>query len=121
MIEILDGFPDNVIALTAKGRVTKRDYEEVLIPKVTETLARHRKIRCYYEVGPELSGFEPGAMWEDLKLGVDHLPHWERVAVVADIDWIRVAVNIFRFLVPGKTRVFSLHEAAEARRWIGTA
>lgn len=121
MIEILDGFPDDVIALAAKGRVTKSDYEEVLIPKVMETLAQHDKIRCYYEIGPELSGFEPGAMWEDLKLGIEHLSHWERVAVVADIDWIRVAVNIFRFLVPGKTRVFSLREAAEARRWVAAA
>jgi hypothetical protein len=121
MIRILDGFPDNVVALAATGRVTKGDYDEVLIPKVNETLARQGKIRCYYEIGPEFSGFEPSAVWEDLKLGVEHLSRWERVAVVTDIDWIRVAVNVFRFLVPGKTRVFPTREAPEARRWIAAA
>jgi hypothetical protein len=121
MIRILDGFPDNVIALAATGRVTKGDYDEVLIPKVKETLARHGKIGCHYEIGPEFSGFEPGAVWEDLKLGVEHLSRWGRVAVVTDIAWIRVAVNVFRILVSGKTRIFPTRGSPEARRWIAAA
>lgn len=32
MIKILRGFPDNVIAASAVGRVTRRDYEALLIP-----------------------------------------------------------------------------------------
>ena len=33
MIKILEGFPDNVIAASAAGRVTRQDYEAVLIPQ----------------------------------------------------------------------------------------
>ena len=44
MIEVLEGFPGNVIAFSAKGRVTKSDYDDVLIPKVKAALARQRKI-----------------------------------------------------------------------------
>jgi hypothetical protein len=118
MIEILEGFPGGVVALSAKGRVTRADYAEVLIPKVREALAGHAKIRCYYELGADFSGIEPAAVWEDFKVGIEHLSRWERVAVVTDVEWIRLAVGAFRFLVPGEIRIFSTAEAAEARRWI---
>ncbi len=60
----------------------------------------------------------PGAVWEDFRLGIDNLLRWERVAVVTDVDWIRVAVKVFRFLVPGEIRVFRMHEVTEARLWV---
>jgi SpoIIAA-like len=118
MIEILQGFPETVVALSATGRVTRQDYEKVLIPKVQQALASHDRIRCYYEVGAAFSGFDGGALWEDFKLGVEHLRRWERVVVVTDVDWIRLAVNFFRFLVPSEVKVFPATQAAEARRWI---
>ena len=48
-----------------------------------------------------------------------HCPN-NRVAVVTDIQWIRLAVQAFRFLMPGAIRVFALDQAAEARQWILT-
>ena len=40
------------------------------------------------------------------------------IAVVTDIEWIRHAVNVFRFLLPGKVRVFPGGEVGAARHWI---
>ncbi len=121
MIEILDGFPDNVVAAAARGRVTRQDYDEILIPRVNQAFGRHPTIRCYYELGATFSGMDAGAAWEDAKLGIGHLAQWERVAVVTDVDWIRLAVNAFRFLMPGEMRVFGTGQAADARRWIAAA
>lgn len=118
MIETLAGFPDSVVALSAKGRVSRKDYEEILIPKVNEAFGRRSRVRCYYELGPAFSGMDPGAAWEDFKLGIEHLRGWDRVAVVTDVDWIRRAMNTFRFLLPGEIRVFDIPETDEARRWI---
>jgi hypothetical protein len=118
VIEILAGFPENVIAFVARGHVSSQDYDEVLIPKVKEALGRHQKVRCYYELGPEFSGMAPGALWQDFKVGIEYLSRWERVAVVTNQDWIRIAMNLFRFLVPGEIRVFGAADAAQARQWI---
>ena len=118
MLEILTDFPDNIIAAAAHGVVTRHDYQEFLVPQVELALKRHPKIRCYYELGAQFSRMEPGAMWEDFKIGVEHLSRWERVAVVTDVEWLRQAVNIFRFLMPGEVRVFATAEAAPAREWI---
>jgi hypothetical protein len=121
MLETVTGLPDNVVAFTAKGRLTRRDYDEVLIPAVDKALQRHAKIRCYYELGTQFSGMDAGAAWEDFKLGIGHLTRWEKVAVVTDVEWIRHTMNAFRFLMPGEIRVFPTTEAVGARAWIAAA
>src|SRR5208282_816860 len=119
MIKILEGFPDNVIAANAVGRVTRQDYEAVLIPRVEATAKKHPKIRCYYEIGADFSGIEPGAVWEDFRVGVEYWTNWERVAVVTDVTWIVHVVNALRFLLPGQIRVFPTGEKETARAWVG--
>jgi hypothetical protein len=49
MIEILKNFPDNVIALSCKGQVTKEDYDGILVPAILKALKRHDKIRLLYK------------------------------------------------------------------------
>jgi hypothetical protein len=121
MLQLLSGFPEHVVALAAQGVVTRSDYQTVLIPQVEKALKQHPKVRFYYELGAGFSGIEAGAMWEDLKIGVEHFTRWERIAVVTDVDWIRHAMNAFRLLMPGEIRVFGLAEAPQARTWIAAA
>lgn len=121
MIECIDTFPDNVVALVAKGQVTKSDYEQMVIPSVEAALKRHHKIRLYYELGSQFSGIDPGAAWEDMKVGVEHLTRWDRAAIVTDVDWIRHMIDAFRFLMPGRLRVFPTAQTNEARAWINGA
>ena len=121
MIELLPEFPDNVIAVSCRGKVTRRDYEEVLVPHVERMLEKHERLRLYYEVGPEFEGIEPGAVWEDFKVGVEHLSRWERIAVVTDVDWIGHSIRAFGFLIPGEIRIFAMKEVRQARDWIMSA
>jgi hypothetical protein len=118
MIEMMAGFPDGVVAAVAKGRVTKRDYDAVLIPSIEGAFTRREKVRCYYELGREFTGMDAGAMWEDARVGFGHLSGWERIAIVTGVDWIKRAIDFFHFLVPGEIRIFPTSEAAQARHWI---
>jgi len=118
MIEVLKGFPEAVLALACTGEVTKDDYETVLIPAVEESLKHQAKVRLYYQIGPGLTGFSAGAVWDDFKVGIEHLGRWERAAVITDSDSIRFAVRAFGFLIPGGFRVFPLNAEAKAREWI---
>ncbi|MFI5094025.1 MAG: STAS/SEC14 domain-containing protein [Candidatus Acidiferrum sp.] len=118
MIEALKGFPTKVLAFTCKGHVTKRDYETVLIPAVEEALKQKGKVRLYYQTDPDFSGIEPGAMWDDFKVGMEHLLRWERIAIVTDVDWIRYTFRVFSFVIPGAAKIFRLEEEQKARKWI---
>ncbi|MGY4710414.1 STAS/SEC14 domain-containing protein [Mycolicibacterium sp. CBM1] len=118
MIKALSGLPDNVAAFSCHGHVSKSDYETVLIPDVEKRLARHDKVRIYYEIDPDFDGFDPGAMWDDTKLGFSHFLRWERFAVVTDIEWIKQTMKFVGYLMPGEMRAFPIAEAEKAREWI---
>jgi hypothetical protein len=114
MIEMIDGLPDNVVDIIAKGRVTNSDCDKILKPAMESTLKRHDKVRLYYEIGCRF----PGAAWEDLRIGIEHIPQWERIAVVTDVGWVRHTVNALRFLMASEVRVFTSFQAPEGRAWI---
>jgi len=118
MIEQLTSFPDNVLAFVCHGHVTKADYEEALVPAVTSALKKQDKVRLYYETAPDFAGIQPGAMWEDFKVGMEHLTRWERFAIVTDVEWIKHTMRFFSFLMPGTLKLFPASEAAQARAWI---
>ena len=118
MLERIEGLPDNVLGFTAKGEVTGSDYETVLIPAVEDMFARNRKVRFLYHIGEDFSGFDARAMWDDAKVGLQHLSGWERVAVVTDVGWIRTAMKVFGFVIPGHVRIFSNSELPLARKWL---
>jgi hypothetical protein len=50
-----------------------------------------------------------------------HLTHWERIAVVTDVDWIKNAMHLFAFMIPGAVRYFSLADTQQARDWIASS
>ncbi|HTQ59881.1 MAG TPA: STAS/SEC14 domain-containing protein [Candidatus Solibacter sp.] len=118
MIEALTGFPPKVLAFACKGHVTKNDYETVLIPVVDKALKEPGKVRLFYRTDPDFSGIAPGAMWDDFKVGMEHLLRWERIAVVSDVDWIRHMLRVFSFVIPGAVKFFRLNEETIAREWI---
>ena len=106
MIEILKDFPDNVVAISCEGQVTKEDYDGIFVPAILKTLKRHDKIRLFYKISANFTGYDPGAIWEDMKIGLEHPTRWERAAVVTDVDWIVQTMRIFSFLIPCPSKVF---------------
>jgi len=118
MIETLQGFPDKILAFACHGHVTRADYDTVLVPKVEQALKTHDKVRLYYQIGADFTGIDAGAVLEDVKVGVGHWLRWERIAVVTDVEWIKLTMKAFSFLMPGQMRMFAITEAAQARDWI---
>ncbi|HVI05673.1 MAG TPA: STAS/SEC14 domain-containing protein [Sphingomicrobium sp.] len=116
MIQVIEGLPDNVVGIVAKGRITNEDCKTILKPLFEKSLKRHDKVRLYYQIGCRF----PGAAWEDLRLGIENLPQWERVAVVTDAGWVRHTVNALRFLIAAEVRVFSTSDAYEGCAWISS-
>jgi hypothetical protein len=121
MVEIIPDIPDNVLAIRAKGTVTASDYESVIVPAVEAKLARHEKLRFLYHLGPDFSGFEAGAVWEDAKVGFEHFGAWERIAVVSDVEWVRGITRLFGVAMPGRVRVFRNADLDSALAWMRDA
>src|SRR5262245_12752188 len=92
MIEPLDPMPAGTVGFRATGRVTKDEYDEVLLPAM-RAAAEAGEVRMVFAVGPGFEKFEAGALVEDTKagitLGIGHPHAWKRTAIVTDVDWIR--------------------------------
>lgn len=114
MIELIEDLPRNVVGISVRGRVTRKECEEILAPAIANSLRWRDTIRLYYELGSRF----PGSGWDDLDLGLANATCCERIAIVTDIAWVRLTVKAIRFLIPGEIRVFSTIEAASARAWI---
>lgn len=118
MIEQIAGLPVGALGFRVSGQVTADDYARVLVPDIEAAFAITRKLRLLYHVGPEFSGFDPGAMWEDAQLGFRHFSGWDRVALVTDVHWLRVMSTAMGFAVPAQFRLFHNAQMDEARAWI---
>jgi hypothetical protein len=114
MIEILEGLPNNVLGIVARGRITQRDCSDVLVPALERAREWHHRLRLYYEIRSRY----PGAAWEEISLGLGHGPLWERVAIVSDVAWVKYTVQALRLLIPGEIRVFTTTQTPEGLAWL---
>lgn len=117
MFEIIES-SNNLIYIKASGEVTAADYETVLVPAIEDGLKQHDKLRMIVELGPDMTGFSAGAMWEDAKVGMNHLTQFEKLAVISDYSWIVNSVKAFGILIPCPVKVFSVAQTTDARAWI---
>ena len=120
MLTAIRDLPATIVGVEAHEKVTADDYEKVLIPAVESAQAASSdgRVRLLYVLSPEFPEFTAGAAWEDTKLGLGRLRHWERIAVVGDADWLRRAIHLFGPLMPGDVRLFTVLETDAARDWI---
>ena len=120
MLKTMTGLPDGVLGFEADGELHVDDYRTVLIPAVEATIQRGEKVRIVL-VFEHFDGLSGGALWEDLKMGVGNLTHWERIALVTDIDWMHRVAALFGWMTPGELKVFPLAERDAATAWAAGA
>jgi SpoIIAA-like len=122
MIESIGDLPDGVLGFHMHGRIEKADYTDVLLPALHAEIGAERPIRILVRFGPDLEGFEPAALWEDLKAGVSnelrHRDSWKRMALVTDLDWVTRAASLFGWAAPGDLKLFRPAEEPAAAEWV---
>jgi hypothetical protein len=116
MMEQLEALPEGVIGFRASGKLHSDDYKHVLIPILAARMAARQKVRVVL-VFPTFEGMSAGAVWEDLKLGAEHLTHWKRIALVTDVEWMVHVTRLFGWMTPGELQHFPLDQQAQAVAW----
>lgn len=120
MIERLEEMPDGTLGFRFSGEVSRRDYDEMLVPALREAVEAGG-VRCLCQMGPDFEGYEASAVWEDMKtganLGIGHLSAWKRMALVTDVDWVRHLAALFGWMTPGELKVFAVSDLMEAKEW----
>ena len=118
MIEILNDLPANVVGFRASGKVTREDYEKVLMPAVDAQEKKFNKINFLLWIDTDISNYSLGAWADDILVGFRHLTHWHKVAIVSHYDVIKKITDVFGHLVPGIYKGFQVSELEEAKQWV---
>jgi hypothetical protein len=115
VIKQLTGMPAGVIGFEANGKLHAEDYRDVLLPAV-EAAAANGEVRIVIVIA-EFDGLSAGGLWQDLKMGVEHLRGWHRIALVTDIEWMTQMTAMFGWMTPGEVKHFPLAERDTAIAW----
>jgi SpoIIAA-like len=116
MIQELDGLPPGVIGFEASGKLRAEDYRDVVLPAL-ERAASSGEVR-FLLVVDDFDGMSGGALWQDLKMGFEHLRSWKRIALVTDITWMTHVTQLFGWMTPGEMRTFPVAEREAALTWV---
>lgn len=115
---IIEGLPDDVVAIDARGLITAQDYDKILLPLVDSKLEKHDKLKFLMLAGKYFDGYSGGAMWDDAKFGLMHMRSISKIALVTDVGWLRKGTKLFGPLIPAEVMVFDLNELDDAKEWI---
>ena len=118
MIEELSAMPPGVVGVRVSGRLSGEEFRA--FRPTWESLVKTDQIR-FVEVIDGFSGFGPGGLIEDCKLGFGALFHhhsaFKRIAVVTDTEWVVHALHALAWMVPGELKLFGLDELDDAKEW----
>jgi len=118
MITKITGLPDFAVGFEASGEVTKADYENIIIPAVNEVTDRTGELYYLFVIKTGLNHFTLGALWDDFKIGLQHIKQWKKMAIVSDSKGIEKFTDIVSYVVPGHAKGFLMNELEEAKRWV---
>ncbi len=120
MFEELPGSEGKILALKGMGKITDRDYKEVLRPKFDERVRKHGKARLILVMGDEFRGFGPRAALDEAGFGIRHLmrSETEKVAVVGGPRWFRWGARASAYMSRGPIKAFRTDKLDEAWHFI---
>ena len=115
MLNEITDLPPGVIGFEVSGKLESGDYRDILMPAL-QTAAANGEVRVVIVI-PKFDGFSGGALWQDLKMGVEHWGKWKRIALVTDVEWMIHGTQLFGWMTPGEVKHFSLADRAAAGAW----
>ena len=93
MIEVLSESEGNILVLKALGKLTDKDYKELLIPRLESIIHEYGKAQLLLEMGDDFHGWE-GARW---------------------VAW---CMKLGALMMSGEVRSYAASERNEAFAWI---
>ncbi len=118
MIEVIPGFPPNVAAFNATGKITGQDYDEIINPLVEKIYKESQKINYLLVLNTSLENYNLEAWLKDALLGFVYFTEWRKIAIVSNNRRIKHFTNVFGKLIPGCSRGFLMEELDTAKEWI---
>jgi hypothetical protein len=117
MIQLINDVPPNMVGFLATGDVNENDFTYTVMPKVKELVERTGLLNYMLVLDTSVRNFTMGAWIKDAFMGIKHLCHWNRTAIVTDVKSIARFTRIFSAVMPGEFRAFKHQDIIKAIEW----
>lgn len=118
MIEQMKDLPANVVGFRATGKVTKEEFDTILIPAVDKVADATGKINYLFVLDTDVSNMSAGAWYDDMKVGLKHLMQWRKIAIASDQSGVNSFTDIAKHVMPGEVRAYTISQINEAAQWL---
>ena len=118
MVSLLNDFPPYVAAYVARGIVHQEEYERIVMARVDKVAGKFGKINFLVRLETDLQDYTLPAFLDYLKVSFEHFSKWNRMAIVSDQRWVRVAYEMLSPLVHGTIKSYELRDFEAAKEWV---
>ncbi len=118
MINLKKPNENRVVKIKVSGKVSRDDYRQRL-PELEEILNDGGTFRFFIEM-EEVTGFEAGALWEDLKFDLKHKDQNGKVALVGDRKWEERVLKLADLFFKAEMKYFPRNCVDEAWEWVNS-
>ncbi len=105
-----------IIVVHVSGKLAKADYEH-FVPEFERLLRRHGKLRVLFDMSG-FHGWEPSALWDEIKFDAEHFADIERLAMVGSKKWEHGMALFCEPFTKATIRYFNQSDPVEARKWL---
>jgi len=121
MIEFMNESGGNTVGIRATGKLTKTDYDTILIPQLTALFKAYGQLDIVFYMDDAFEGWDLEAAWDDASYGLMHRADFGKLAVVGGPAWVGWCIKLGGFLMKGEIKVFRPEQLDQAWQWIRTS
>ena len=118
MVTQIKNLPENMVGFMASGKVTKEDFQNVILPGVESKTKETGELNYMLVIDTPIEEFTVGAWMQDAWLGIKNLTKWNRGAIVSDSENIKKFTDLFSHFIPGEFKGFYHEDIENAIIWV---
>jgi hypothetical protein len=115
-IQLTEKNGGKVMEVKVSDKLVHEDYQH-FVPEFERLVKQHGKIRVLFEMA-DFHGWKASALWDDIKLDLEHFSDIERLAMVGNKKWEKGMSVFCKPFTTATIRYFDTTEAGEARTWL---
>lgn len=118
MIYRIIDLPPKMIGFKASWEVTKKDFDEVVIPCVQKHVEKMGQSNYMLVLNNSIRNYTFCSWLKDVLLSLKHITKWNRAAIVSDSKVLKFLVELVGVFVPGELQIYSYDEMPRAIDWL---
>ena len=116
MVEQLPRSSGKILGFQLSGRLHDQDYVQ-FVPVIDAAVAKFGKVRLLAQFH-DFQGWNPHALWDDIKFSSQHCHEVERIAIIGDRAWEHWMAGVCKPFTKATIQYFDDSEKEQAWAWL---